>query len=217
MSGARMFAVVPLNDASLAKTRLAPALTGAERAALERWMAGRALAAILGSGVVAEVAVLSPSVSLLSWARAVGCVPIAQENGGLNEGLELAREQALRGGATALLALLGDLPFLRGEDVRAMVQVAAGSRPVVVVAPDRHNRGTNGLLMRPADAMPFAFGAGSLARHVKIARESGLPLRWYLSRGTRYDVDTPDDLRMLRATGAWSPGTAGLAASPHCE
>lgn len=209
----KICAVVPLNAPGQAKSRLAQALSGHERAALVRWMAGRVLAALRESGAVAEVAVISPSPALLAWVAARGAQPLRQWTGDLNDGLELGRRWALARGADALLVLLGDLPYLAGKevaDLAGMVQ-STDERRLVVLAPDGGGHGTNGLLMRPLDALPFGFGPESLARHARLAADAGLDPLWYASYGTAHDLDTPDDLRALIASGRWTPRTGGGA------
>ena len=105
-------------------------------------------------------------------------------------------------GAWSVAVVLGDLPLLTAADVAALVALAGGDAPVVVLAPDRHERGTNALLLRPPDAIPFAFGPDSLARHRAAAAARGLPVRLYRAPGTALDLDTPEDLAALPAHAA---------------
>jgi 2-phospho-L-lactate/phosphoenolpyruvate guanylyltransferase len=191
-------ALIPLNQLAAAKSRLSPALPASERRALVLWMAGRVLAAVRDSERVVAIGVVSPDPEVLEWAERRGALPVRQLEGDLNAGLELGRSWAQARGADALLVLLGDLPCLATCEVRdfvALAETAAHGGPLVALAPDRHERGTNGLLLRPVDALPFAFGEGSLARHEALARERGIATVRFHARGLRYDVDTPADLR----------------------
>ena len=193
-------ALIPINQLTSAKSRLSPLLPDAERRALVLWMAGRVLAAVRDSDHVAAIGVVSPDPEVLDWATRRGAVPVRQREGGLNDGLELGRSWAQARGADALLVLLGDLPCLSACEVRdflALAETIPTGGPLVALAPDRHERGTNGLLLRPADALPFAFGEGSLARHEALARERGIATMRFHARGLRYDVDTPADLRKV--------------------
>ena len=79
----------------------------------------------------------------------------------------------------------------------------AGGVGLVVLAPDRAGTGTNALLLRPPGSMPFAFGAGSYARHLALARKHGVAMATYRAAGTAFDVDGPADLAELRAGGLW--------------
>ncbi|HEX6122067.1 MAG TPA: 2-phospho-L-lactate guanylyltransferase [Ktedonobacterales bacterium] len=211
-TGARVLAVVPLNATPQAKSRLRGALDEAGRAELVRWMAARVLAALSESGVVARVAVVSPDAAMLAWAAGQGAVPLRQERGRLNAGLELGRRWARAEGAEALLVALGDLPLLRAEEVAALAALAGVGttqpsgeyRPGIALAPDAQETGTNLLLLRPPEALPFAFGRASFPRHVALARVRGIEPAILRAAGARFDVDLPRDLAELerRVPGA---------------
>lgn len=217
METVKTLAVIPINRLAAAKSRLAPALSGALRRELALWMAGRVLDAVMRSGAVDAVAVVSPDDEALAWASARGAIPVAQEDGGLNAGLALAREHALARGAGALLVLLGDLPRLTPGEVARLVASAerADAGHSIVLAPDREGQGTNGLLLRPPDLLPFAYGPGSFARHRAIARAFGVEPLVVASPGLAFDVDTPADLRELEHCGVWTPGGGEGAALAH--
>lgn len=203
-------AVVPLNRRSEAKSRLCGALADGEREALARWMGARVLAALASSRALARIAVVSPDEVLLAEAAAAGVTPLRQRVGGLNAGLELGRRWALTIGANALLIALGDLPLLTSAEVRALVRAgeSRSPRPRVVLAPDRRGSGTNALLLSPPDVLPFAFGAGSLARHRALSLARGLAPVLFTSSGTQFDVDLPNDLAELRRRDLWQPDGA---------
>ncbi len=202
----KVYAVVPLSSAPRVKTRLATVLTLAERVALARWMAGRVLDAVRESGAVSEIALVSPDEEALAWAEARGAIALRQGGRGLNAALEIGRRRALASGAEALLALLGDLPYLTPSDVAGLVRTLPEDAALAaVLAPDRHERGTNALLLRPPDTLPFAFGRDSFQRHEARALALGVRPVCYTSEGTRRDVDTPNDLAALVASGLWHP------------
>lgn len=197
-------AIIPIKDLANAKTRLAGALDSVARAALVRRTLQHVLAA-LDLPTIAVRLVVSPDETVLRDATDAGAVGLRQCEGGLNEGLDLARAWAVERGAGAILIVLGDLPLLAPEDVTALLDLADRSR-VAVFAPDRHGTGTNALLLSPPDALPFAFGTGSLARHQAAAVACGLHARWYDSPGTALDLDTPADLAALERLLAGASG-----------
>ncbi|MBF6591557.1 MAG: 2-phospho-L-lactate guanylyltransferase [Ktedonobacterales bacterium] len=201
-------AVVPLHGLTEAKSRLRGVLADADRLALMRWLAERVLAALAESGVVARIAVVSPDLEVLAWAREWGAMALRQKWGGLNEGLEVGRRWALAEGAAALLIALGDLPLLTAAEVAGLAALAhgGGQAPLAVLAPDRVGRGTNALLLRPPSLLPFVSGEGSLARYQALARARGIEPCIYDTPGTRFDVDGPADLDELIARELWRPG-----------
>jgi 2-phospho-L-lactate guanylyltransferase len=199
-----IYAVVPIRSLDQGKSRLGAALSTPERAALVEMLLRRVLRALADSGAVERSAVVSPDVRALAVAEAVGAQALRQDGTGLNEALEQARVWALTGGADTLLVLLGDLPLLQGADIATMVEIAADpvwGAPVVVLAPDRHQRGTNALLLRPPGTLPFHFGADSYALHVGEAVAGQVELMIYRSPGTEFDLDTPGDLAELADLG----------------
>ena len=196
MSGtAGLFAVVPVKDLAGTKSRLAPILDPVARAGLTLYMMGRVVAALRGAGVE-NVGVVSPDRVVLGEAEERGAAPLRQESQGLNPALEEGRRWAMERGASELLVLPADLPLLDPEDVRAVLGVA-GEAPSVVISPDYAHAGTNALLLRPPDALPFSFGAGSYESHLRAAEECGLGVRVCERPHLAFDLDTANDLASL--------------------
>ncbi len=203
MSGADgVFAVVPVKDLKGTKSRLAPILNPGARAGLTLYMMGRVVAAI-GEAGVEDVCVVSPDRIVLGEAKGRGAAPLLQESRGLNPALEEGRGRALELGARTLLVLPADLPLLDADDVRAVLEAAEGHP--VVISPDGARSGTNALLTRPPDALPFAFGPTSFEAHLEAARSRGLDVRVCERSHLAFDLDTAGDLARLRETGAARP------------
>lgn len=207
-------ALVPLNALDAVKSRLRPGLDDGNRRALVLWLAHRVCDALSDSGVIDRIGIVSPDPLALApfapwgpYAPRQPVTPLRTEGRGLNEDLEQGRRWALEEGAHQVLVILADLPFFSAGTVREVAQRAraAEARPYVLLAPDRAEQGTNVLLLRPADALPFAFGLESLSRHTALARERGIEPDFYRSAATSFDVDTPADVRELVAQGAWRP------------
>lgn len=201
-------ALVPLRSLHDGKQRLRDVLSSAERTALVQQLFGRTLRAMAASEQISLLGVVSPDPALLGWAAAlpapIPLLPILQPGQGLNPGLEHGRRVLLQPGAgqplpTALLVVLPDLPGITAVDVQTLIRLSTVG--TVVVASDRHGQGTNALLLRPPEALPFQFGSGSLTRHTAAAQASGLTLRRFDAPGMALDIDTADDLQLA---DAWS-------------
>lgn len=183
--------IVPHRGLAAAKTRLAPVLDDGEREALARRLLDRVLR--VANEACGDVVVITPSEALSPLVAAAGARLVVQHGLGLNAGLEQAREEALADRIDTLLVLHGDLPNLGADDVAALLDALPGTGGVAV-APDRAGTGTNGLALRPPNAIGFRFGAGSFAAHAEEARRAGVPLAEVHRPGLAFDLDTPADL-----------------------
>lgn len=191
-------AVVPVKDLRGTKSRLAPVLNPAARAGLTLYMMGRVVTRLLEAGV-GEVCVVSPDPLVLGEASRRGAVPLLQKSTGLNPALEEGRLWAKEGGASALLVLPADLPLIEAEDVREVLGGGAGFP--IVLAPDGSRSGTNALLMRPPDAMPFLFGLDSFEAHLQAAHDRNLEVQVCENAHLAFDLDTAGDLAQYRGEG----------------
>lgn len=194
-----LFALIPVKGLKDGKTRLKDALDDVQRAALNARLADRVLEAAFAARGVSAVIVVSPDDAALAWAVARGAVALREPpGGGLNFALDDARTLALTLGADSVLVLPADLPLVDTGDIAALAGRAVRGR-AMVIAPDAAGFGTNALLLRPAAAIPFRFGAGSFRAHLAEARRARLPVRTVRRTGLAFDLDTPDDLARLRA------------------
>lgn len=85
----------------------------------------------------------------------------------------------------------------RARNGRARTRTRTRTREAVIV-PDRHGSGTNGLLLTPPDALSPSFGPDSRARHEQLAREAGAAWRIERPASLLLDIDTGEDLAVLR-------------------
>lgn len=198
-----VFAVVPVKDLRETKSRLSPALGPGARAGLTLYMMGRVLTSLRGAGI-GNVLVVSPDRLVLEEAGKRGAEPLLQKEPGLNPALEQGRRWAVSRGASALLVLPADLPLVEAPDVRAVLDRAGGDR-LAVISPDGGDEGTNALLLKPPDAIPFLFGPGSFEAHRDAARGRGVETRICTRRHLSFDLDTRRDLDRLAAPEGLRP------------
>jgi len=89
------------------------------------------------------------------------------------------------------------LPLLSKEDLLFFLDHIYKS-PCVIITPDRHENGTNALLMAPGGLIKYDFGIGSFQRHCDLARNIGVSLQIVRNDHIELDLDTPEDLALLK-------------------
>jgi 2-phospho-L-lactate/phosphoenolpyruvate guanylyltransferase len=190
-----LWLLVPVKPFGEGKSRLAPLLAASERATLSRVLLERLLEAAQDAAVFAGIVVVSRDPDVLGLAAASGAEALPETGATLNGALEQARAFVVAQGAEAIAVLPADLPAVTGAHLRALVaQAPAG--PGIVLAPSATG-GTNALLVRPPQALPFAFGPESASRHQHLAAARGLPVAVWHSAALAYDIDLPADLSHL--------------------
>jgi 2-phospho-L-lactate guanylyltransferase len=193
-----LWAIVPVKPLRRGKSRLAGTLTEEERAVLNQELLERTLKTLSGLKELDKVLVVSRDQHALTIARNHGAKTV-QEDGQphLNTALTRASVVAQVHATHGILVLPVDLPLLTADDVLALID-RASKPPVVVIAPDRHHKGTNALLMVPAGQIEFEFGEGSFQRHCERALESGARLEVVDLPSLGLDLDDPEDLELIR-------------------
>jgi 2-phospho-L-lactate guanylyltransferase len=186
--------LVPLKRLDAAKTRLASALTPAERRRLMAAMVAHVVRTALAADV-GRVAIVSSDPEGPAFAGRLGVECVSDAGRAWNAGLAHGRG-LLRAPAAAVLYLAGDLPLVEPADVVALVGSGAEATAVVGRA---HDGGTNALWVAPAGALEPAFGTrGSATVHAARAVECGLRVVMLDRPGLARDVDTPGDLALVR-------------------
>jgi 2-phospho-L-lactate guanylyltransferase len=134
---------------------------------------------------------------------------LVQSEPGLNAALREGAEYAARHWpGDGVAALVGDLPALRPAELQDALGQARSS-PRAFVA-DSEATGTTLLTAGPGVALEPAFGAGSAARHARIATALvGAP-------GLRQDVDTDPDLSHALELGVGPETLAATASRSLC-
>jgi 2-phospho-L-lactate/phosphoenolpyruvate guanylyltransferase len=193
-----LWAIVPVKPLRRGKSRLAGALTEDERAELNRLLLERTLNTLADLKEVEQVLVVSRDPSALAIARDHGARTV-QEDGAphLNTALKRATVVAQVYASRGVLVLPADLPLLTRDDVAALLERATNP-PVVVIAPDRHEKGTNALLLSPANLIEYDFGGESFKRHCERARRAGARLEIVSLPSLGLDLDLPEDLELVR-------------------
>src|SRR3954462_12318774 len=152
----RVAAVIPVGSLEGGKSRLGEQLDAEERQDLVAGFLARTVVAALAVDGLADVLVVSSDRDVLAPAASLGARTLRQKSKGLNAGLREARADAMAGGADTLMVLPIDLPFVTSVEITRVLDALGEGHPVVVLATDRHETGTNILALRPPDAIDFA-------------------------------------------------------------
>jgi len=188
--------IIPVKPFRRAKSRLSPVMSRPIRAATARALLARTLDTVAACDLQQAACVISRDMTALDLAQRQNAVALAESESGLNAALNQAREWAISHGAQAILVLPADLPLLTPNDITAMLELLREPRSVVI-APDAQGEGTNALLLRPPDALHFAFGPQSFDEHCAQAETAQIALHVYRSPTVALDLDTPADLKQL--------------------
>ncbi len=192
-----VWAIVPARPLEEGKSRLADALTQAERRQLNQLFFHQTLQTVASVVGQDRVLVVSRSQALLKAAEAMRVQTLLEEPPhGLNEALTQAAGIARGRGASAVLSVSCDLPFMVAGDLKILLDTALEGDGLAI-ASDRSGTGTNALVLSPAGVIPYAYGLGSFAAHQTAAAEKGLVLNVVRRPGLSFDIDTPDDFEQM--------------------
>ena len=184
--------LVPVKRLDTAKSRLASVLAPDERAALMRRLLGGVLGAVRDAGVERVTLVTSEPLALEGTSL--------WDDHGLpwNEALALAIREVVVEPVVGIIS--ADLPLLAADDVRALLAAVPERGIAIARATDG---GTNGVAIRPPDAVGTCFGSpGSALLHAALATAAGVESVLVDRPGLAFDVDTPEDLERIQGEAA---------------
>jgi 2-phospho-L-lactate guanylyltransferase len=195
----RTHAILPIKSFDDAKQRLANGLTQGPRRALAEAMFSDVLTALRRARSVAQIVVVSSAHNAQRIAGGHGAAVIEDGDAGHSEAAALGITHALEAGADRVLLVPGDCPLIDATQIDELIAHAAADRSALII-PDRHGTGTNALLLTPPDGLTPSFGPGSCARHLELAKEQGVVGEVVVVQSLGLDIDTPEDLEVLRTT-----------------
>lgn len=202
---------VPVKDLVNAKQRLVGALAPAERMALARAMLHDVLRTLVAAPLDGRwVVTRDPEVTAI--ARDFGVEVVREElNRGHTAAVAAAQREATARGAHVFATIPGDTPCVTADEIGMLVARATGGPRAAVFAPSRSGLGTNGVALAPPATMPLTFGEPSFENHLRTARERGLAPCVLTLPGLGLDIDGPDDLALLLASGPTTESSRLLA------
>lgn len=201
-----LWAIVPVKPLHRGKSRLAGVLNEGERYSLNIALLIRTLEVLKRVEGISQTAVVSRDPAALAIAADSG-VEIVNEEGesGLNAALMHATSVILDCAPDGIVILPADLPLIQPADIETFIYTR-NNPPVVVVAPDRHESGTNALMVRPAGLIEYSFGVGSFKQHCRSTHEAGAHLEICRIPSLALDLDLPEDLEILQDMEMDLPG-----------
>jgi 2-phospho-L-lactate guanylyltransferase len=200
----RTAAILPVKRFAAAKQRLGASVADELRLALARAMVADVMHALAQTEAIERTIVVTGerAVAVAAGAGDAGAIVVADDaDEGQSAAAALGIARALAEGVERALCVPGDCPALDPVELRLLLAAPPAEdrrEPTVVIVPDRHGTGTNGLLLSPPDAIAPSFGPDSCARHRALALAAGIVPRIRRPRSLLLDIDTSADLDALR-------------------
>ncbi|MFN0305216.1 MAG: 2-phospho-L-lactate guanylyltransferase [Burkholderiales bacterium] len=190
-----LWTIVPIRGLASSKSRLIGTINDGERVALNEWMLRTVLEAVGESqSGLDRCLVASPSMDAVDYAKSLGAQVLEEPEGmGLNQGLGFAAGHAAAHGATQLLVLSADLPYVTRQAIDGLLDVARHGQWIVVAA-DHTSTGTNAIVLDLPTRFRFRFGEGSLLLHREESIRIGAAVVVHRDDALANDLDTPEDL-----------------------
>jgi 2-phospho-L-lactate/phosphoenolpyruvate guanylyltransferase len=216
MSGAGIWAVVPVKDTGAAKQRLAPALPGELRQPLALAMLEDVLSALAEThGLAGRVLVTTdPPAMRLAARYAAECWSEGAGDGHTGAVMAAARRLA-REGQGGMLTLPGDIPLVTAAEIERLLAAHRRSLqspgPAFTIAPSHDEKGSNAIVMSPPDAVNLRFGDDSFFPHLAAAEARGIAPTVLHLPGIALDIDNPADLAHFAQLGSHTRAGLWLA------
>lgn len=183
MSPSRTAALIPVKSFRVGKSRLAGALSDAEREDLARTLAAAVVRAC--AGLSPHVVCEDPDVA--AWARSPGADVIVPPTAGLNAVVRHGVKALGGRGHRRVLVAHADLAE---PDSLPELDELDGT----VLVPDLTLDGTNVVRVDTAAGFRFSYGPNSFARHLSEAERIGGPVHVVRDHGLALDLDDPGDI-----------------------
>ncbi len=206
------WAIIPVKSLQASKKRLAHILTAAERADLIHHFLQHTLSILEQTTAVQQTLVISsdPLVLNLAWQYRAWTlaekVSTAEPSQSLNAAISQATAWVTEQGATNILILPVDLPFMQIDDIERMVTAVQRTQQNgwvqsagVAICPDKAGQGTNALFISPPNNFRFCYGPGSFQKHLAEAAHHNLSVQIVTAPNLQFDLDTETDWHIYQS------------------
>jgi 2-phospho-L-lactate/phosphoenolpyruvate guanylyltransferase len=196
-----IWAIVPVKPLRRGKSRLAGLLSEDQRTRLNRFLLEHTLNTLKGIAEIEHTLVVSRDPAALALTRSLGGRTVMEDGAPqFNTAIKRATVVAKTQGAHAVLILPADLPLIKPADIRSFLKLGK-KPPIMIIAPDRREDGTNCLLVNPTGILEYGYGPGSFNRHCERAIQGGARVEIVRSERLGLDLDLPEDLEYLGGLG----------------
>lgn len=187
-------ALIPVKALARGKQRLQSLLSAEERHLLSKTMLEDVLSVLTTFPLFDRTFVITSDSEAATLGRQYGA-GVIKEARQVRQSLsvEAAAPICRQMGAEAMLMLPLDVPQVTPGDLARIVEKGTAS-PGIVLVPSRDRLGTNALLARPPDAIPFRFGYDSFRAHQREAEARNLPCEVCELPNLALDIDEIEDL-----------------------
>ncbi|HMS24332.1 MAG TPA: 2-phospho-L-lactate guanylyltransferase [Acidimicrobiia bacterium] len=187
--------VIPVRSFADAKTRLASTLNPTQREELMRNCVSRVIAAGQNTTYIQEIVLVSADKHVKHFAQ-LASVNFFSSDVSLNEDLN-ACVYGLNLSLDGIIISHGDLPWITTfDDVHEYLL-----HHQIVIAPDRHRKGTNIYAHNREVSAQYEFGADSLSKHIRNIRATRMSYTLIQSPEYGLDIDTPHDHKFVNEKG----------------
>ncbi|MDN3016188.1 2-phospho-L-lactate guanylyltransferase [Paenibacillus sp. BSR1-1] len=186
----------PMNNA---KTRLKHWLSSFERISLVHSMLFEVCNTLSKVPSIDRIGIVTSDPTAVKVANQFGAhVFYEREPRGMNAAIKFVVDQLPRE-VNKLLIFPADIPLISIRELSIIIRLAAET-PVTII-PCRNGTGTNGLILSPPDIISTAFGVNSMVRHCMNAQKAGVNYSIIQNSSLAYDIDTVEDLLLLKTLG----------------
>ena len=196
-----IWAITPIKSFKRPKSRLGDALSLSQRRILVKHMLSKVLLSQKKSKLFNEHLVVTEDKEVINYVKKMGFKGLLQKKAGLNQGITEATNKAIKGGATSVLIIHGDIPRASSSILKSVVKkhkkLLVEHKKGITISPDTAGEGTNCMICTPPNIIKFKYGPGSCLAHLESAHREKLQIRLFHSKKLGFDVDRDSDLTKL--------------------
>ena len=190
-------ALIPVKELARGKRRLQSLLTSEERHLLSKTMLEDVLSVVATSPRFDRTLVITSDSAAAALGRQYGAGVIKEARQvRQSQSVDAAAAICRQMGAEAMLTLPLDVPQVTPDDLIRIVE-QGNTAPGIVLVPSRDRLGTNALLARPPDTIPFRFGYDSFRAHQREAEVRDIACEVCELPNLALDIDEVEDLRLF--------------------